>query len=161
MRLPTEQRFQNAHRSASVQRLGKLISHAKVLEQREVESKLNKLRQVLNEQRIFSDPRMKLLVFTEHKDTLDYLVENLSDDFDVAAIHGGLKLAQRIDQERRFREHCADTESLIEALRDGSSQALEAATRRAEELGQRDHLFPDILPAVTAALGGSRSLVLG
>jgi 1,4-alpha-glucan branching enzyme len=63
--------------------------------------------------------------------------------------------------ERRFREHCADTELLVEALRDGSSQALEAATRRAEELGQRDHLFPDILPAVTAALGGSRSLVLG
>jgi 1,4-alpha-glucan branching enzyme len=63
--------------------------------------------------------------------------------------------------ERRFREHCADTESLVDALRDGSSEALEAATRRAEELGQRDHLFPDILPAVTAALGGSRSLVLG
>jgi 1,4-alpha-glucan branching enzyme len=63
--------------------------------------------------------------------------------------------------ERRFREHCADTESLVEALRDGSPQALEAAGRRADELGQRDPLFPDILPAVQAALGGSRSLVLG
>jgi 1,4-alpha-glucan branching enzyme len=63
--------------------------------------------------------------------------------------------------ERRFREHCADTESLVEALRDGSSQALESAARRAEELGQRDRLFPNILPAITAALGGSRSLVLG
>jgi 1,4-alpha-glucan branching enzyme len=63
--------------------------------------------------------------------------------------------------ERRFREHCADTESLVDALRDGSSQALDAAARRAEELGRRDHLFPDVLPAVTAALGGSRSLVLG
>jgi hypothetical protein len=30
-----------------IQRLGKLIAHAKALEQREVESKLNKLRQVL------------------------------------------------------------------------------------------------------------------
>jgi 1,4-alpha-glucan branching enzyme len=63
--------------------------------------------------------------------------------------------------ERRFREHCADTESLVDALRDGSPQALEAATRRAEELERRDHLFPNILPAITAALGGSRSLVLG
>ena len=63
--------------------------------------------------------------------------------------------------ERRFREHCADTESLVDALRDGSSQALDAAARRAEELGRRDHLFPDVLPAITAALGGSRSLVLG
>jgi hypothetical protein len=48
----------------------------------------------------------------------------------------------------------------VDALRDGSPQALETAARRADELGQRDHLFPDILPAVTAALGGSRSLVL-
>jgi 1,4-alpha-glucan branching enzyme len=62
--------------------------------------------------------------------------------------------------ERRFRDHCSDTESLVDALRDGSPQALETAARRADELGQRDHLFPDILPAVTAALGGSRSLVL-
>jgi 1,4-alpha-glucan branching enzyme len=63
--------------------------------------------------------------------------------------------------ELRFREHCADTESLVEALRDGGPGALEAAGRRADELGQRDNLFPDILPAVRAALGGSRSLVLG
>jgi 1,4-alpha-glucan branching enzyme len=63
--------------------------------------------------------------------------------------------------ELRFREHCADTESLVEALRDGSSGALEAAGRRADELSRRDNLFPDILPAVRAALGGSRSLVLG
>ncbi len=63
--------------------------------------------------------------------------------------------------ELRFREHCTDTESLVDALRDGSPQALEAAGRRAEELGRRDNLFPDILPAVSAALGGSRSLVLG
>jgi 1,4-alpha-glucan branching enzyme len=63
--------------------------------------------------------------------------------------------------ERGFREPCADTESLVDALRDGSSQALDAAARRAEELGRRDHLFPDVLPAITAALGGSRSLVLG
>ena len=42
--------------------------------QREVESKLVKLREVLTEQGIFDDPKMKLLVFTEHKDTLDYLV---------------------------------------------------------------------------------------
>ena len=54
-------------------RLTKLIEHAKGLESRDVQSKLNKLRSVLNEQGIFNDPKMRLLIFTEHKDTLDYL----------------------------------------------------------------------------------------
>ena len=63
--------------------------------------------------------------------------------------------------ERRFREHCTDTEGLVAALEDGSAGALERGRRRAAELAERDALFPDILPAVAAALGGSRSLVLG
>ena len=50
------------------------------------------------------DRRKQLLIFTEHKDTLDYLVENLSEDFEVAQIHGQMKLAERIEQERYFRE---------------------------------------------------------
>jgi superfamily II DNA or RNA helicase len=103
-----------------IQRLGKLIVHAKVLEKREVESKLNKLRQVLNEQRIFSDPRMKLLVFTEHKDTLDYLVGDGRDGrpigklrewgLKVTQIHGSMPIGDRdspgtrIYAEREFRE---------------------------------------------------------
>jgi 1,4-alpha-glucan branching enzyme len=63
--------------------------------------------------------------------------------------------------ERRFREHCADTEALVSALEDGSPDALERGRRRAAALAERDALFPDILPAIAAALGGSRSLVLG
>ena len=53
---------------------------------------------------LHEDRRKQLLIFTEHKDTLDYLVEKLGADFDVAVIHGGMKLAERIDQERFFRE---------------------------------------------------------
>ena len=105
-----------------IQRLGKLIEHAKLLEKREVESKLNKLRQVLNEQHIFSDPRMKLLVFTEHKDTLDYLAGDGRDGrplgklrewgLSVTQIHGGMPIGDRdtpgtrIYAEREFRENC-------------------------------------------------------
>jgi 1,4-alpha-glucan branching enzyme len=63
--------------------------------------------------------------------------------------------------ERRFREHCNDAEQLITALGPGREADLESAQRRAEELGQRDQLFPNVLPAVAAALGGSRSLVVG
>ena len=34
------------------------------------------------------DRRSSCSIFTEHRDTLDYLVENLSKDFEVAQIHG-------------------------------------------------------------------------
>jgi 1,4-alpha-glucan branching enzyme len=63
--------------------------------------------------------------------------------------------------EKRFKEHCDDAEQLIAALGPGREGDLESAQRRAEELYQRDQLFPNVLPAVAAALGGSRSLVVG
>jgi 1,4-alpha-glucan branching enzyme len=63
--------------------------------------------------------------------------------------------------ERRFVEHCQDAEQLIASLASGRESELEAAQRRAEELGRRDQIFPNVLPAVAAALGGSRSLVVG
>jgi len=63
--------------------------------------------------------------------------------------------------ERRFEEHCSDAEALVAALVDGSDDALGPAQRRAEVLAKRDHLFPDVIPAVAAALGGSRSMALG
>jgi 1,4-alpha-glucan branching enzyme len=63
--------------------------------------------------------------------------------------------------ERRFREHCSDTEELVQVLEDGSAAALDRGHRRAAELAERDALFPDVLPALAAALGGSRSLVVG
>jgi 1,4-alpha-glucan branching enzyme len=63
--------------------------------------------------------------------------------------------------EKRFQQHCQDAEELIAALAPGAEANVQAVHRRAEELGQRDQLFPDVIPAVAAALGGSRSLVLG
>ena len=103
-----------------IQRLAKLIKQAVALEAREVESKLAKLREVLNEQNIFGDPRMKLLVFTEHKDTLDYLAGDGRDGrplgklqewgLTVTKIHGSMKIGDRdtpntrIHAEREFRE---------------------------------------------------------
>ena len=102
--------------------LGKLVESAKSLEEREIESKLSKLRQVIEERRIFDDPKMKLLIFTEHKDTLDYLVGDGHGDrplgklrewgLNVTQIHGGMKIGDRdkpgtrIYAEREFREDC-------------------------------------------------------
>ncbi len=64
-----------------------------------------KLRAVLNEEGIFDDPKMKLLVFTEHKDTLDYLAGDGKDGrplgklrewgLTLTQIHGGMKIGDR------------------------------------------------------------------
>jgi superfamily II DNA or RNA helicase len=93
--------------------LAALIRQAEELERREVESKLVKLRESLGENGVFDDPKMKLLVFTEHKETLDYLVEKLREwGLTVTQIHGGMKIGDRdtpgtrIHAERAFREEC-------------------------------------------------------
>jgi hypothetical protein len=56
--------------------------------------------------------------------------------------------------------HCGDADKLIAALGPGREAALEPAQRLAEELYRRDQLFPNVLPAIAAALGGSRSLAV-
>jgi len=91
--------------------LTRLIDRARLLEQREVETKLKKLSDVITEQGVFKDPSMKLLVFTEHKDTLDYLVGKLTDwGLSVTQIHGGMKVGDRdtpgtrLHAERTFRD---------------------------------------------------------
>ena len=59
--------------------LTKLIRQAKELEQGEAESKLVKLKELIEQEKLFSDPKMRLLIFTEHKHTLDYSVGKLRD----------------------------------------------------------------------------------
>ena len=102
--------------------LSRLVDHAKALEAREVESKLIKLREVITESGIFNDPKMKLLVFTEHKDTLDFLAGDGRDGrplgklrewgLVVTQIHGSMKIGDRdtpgtrIYAEREFKEDC-------------------------------------------------------
>lgn len=102
--------------------LGKLIDKAKLLEEKEVETKLQKLREVITEQGVFKDHKMKLLIFTEHKDTLTYLAGDGKDGrplgkliewgLSVTQIHGGMKIGDRdapntrIYAEREFKESC-------------------------------------------------------
>jgi len=102
--------------------LGKLADQAKVLEAREIESKLLKLKEVIIENGVFADPKMKLLIFTEHKDTLDFLVGDGKDGrpygklrewgLDITQIHGGMKIGDRntpgsrIYAEQEFKDTC-------------------------------------------------------
>jgi superfamily II DNA or RNA helicase len=100
--------------------LNKLIAHAQELEKREIETKLTALKELLAKQGVFADPKMKLLVFTEHKDTLDYLAGDGGDHrplgklrewgLTLTQIHGGMKIGDRdmpgsrIFAEREFKE---------------------------------------------------------
>ena len=84
--------------------LGPLLTRAQEVEALKTEKKLTELLDVVRREGLADDQRKKLLIFTEHKDTLDYLVEHLQGDFEVAQIHGRLKLGERIAQERYFRE---------------------------------------------------------
>jgi len=102
--------------------LGALIRQAKVLEEKEQEVKVRRLKSLLTECGVFQDPNMKLLIFTEHKDTLDFLVGDGRDgrpmgklrewNLTVTQIHGGMKIGDRdtpgtrIYAEREFRENC-------------------------------------------------------
>jgi len=81
-----------------------LLAMAEEVEGRRDEKKLTELLDVVRSLGLKEDRRKQLLIFTEHKDTLDYLVENLSPDFQVAQIHGQMKLAERIEQERYFKD---------------------------------------------------------
>lgn len=86
-------------------RLTRLIDQAKGLEGRDEQSKLTKLRGVLTEHGLFNNPKMRLLVFTEHKDTLDYLAGDGKDHrplgklrewgLTLTQIHGGMKIGDR------------------------------------------------------------------
>jgi superfamily II DNA or RNA helicase len=107
--------------------LSKLIDRARQLEKREVESKLAKLKELITDYGIFkagdlpAGRQVKLLIFTEHKDTLDFLAGDGRDGrplgkliewkLNVTQIHGGMKVGDRdtpgtrIYAERDFREN--------------------------------------------------------
>ena len=88
-----------------------LVQQARALEERETSSKLTMLRQLLLERGLFEDQRTKLLIFTEFRETLDYLVAVLRRwGFRVTQIHGDMKIGDRdtpgtrLFAEREFRE---------------------------------------------------------
>ncbi|MDW8245740.1 MAG: helicase-related protein [Sandaracinaceae bacterium] len=83
--------------------LKRLIELAKEAEGQECEAKLKELRQVMEDERI-REQGEKLLIFTESRDTLEYLVEKLSAwGYKVTTIHGKMKTEERIASERRFK----------------------------------------------------------
>lgn len=72
------------------------------------ESKFDKLREVLTEARFAGE---KFIIFTEHRDTLDYLIQRLGGmgyTGQIAQIHGGMYYTERQAQVERFRKPIED-----------------------------------------------------
>ncbi len=83
-----------------------LIARADSIIQNEEEIKLKEFRKCLVDlERIYPDPGdKKILIFTESKDTLDYLEDNIRRwGYSVNTIHGGMKLEERVTAEAVFK----------------------------------------------------------
>ncbi len=76
---------------------------ARKVYQKGEESKFDKLREVLTDPKFSGE---KFIVFTEHRDTLEYLIQRLGGmgyTGQIAQIHGGMYYTERQQQVERFR----------------------------------------------------------
>lgn len=80
--------------------INELIDMSKSILNNGDETKLNELKKILK-----SIGDEKVLIFSEAKDTLDYLFKRLTSwGYSVNVIHGGMSMEQRIEAERVFRK---------------------------------------------------------
>jgi superfamily II DNA or RNA helicase len=99
-----------------------LLAHAKRVRDHTGDSKLAALRMCLEraEFQELTDGRGKLLIFTEHRDTLKYLREQLEDrGFTTCEIHGGMNPYERKRAQELFRtdrQICVATEAAGEGI---------------------------------------------
>lgn len=94
-----------------VQELRRLASQAQEVEEAGSEAKLSELKALLQKEGFFDHQDQRLLLFTEFKDTLDYLVDRFKSwGFHVGCIHGGMKSGSRDEPgtrlyaEQQFKE---------------------------------------------------------
>lgn len=86
-----------------IDKLAQLVDMAKEVEKQEIETKLNRLREVIEDSKI-RETGAKLLIFTESKDTLEYLADKIKKwGFTVSVIHGGMNMDDRIRAEHEFK----------------------------------------------------------
>ena len=91
-----------------IETLNKLIEKAGEVINRENEVKLRELRKAIEEgfEKIKEmDGNPKVLIFTESKDTLEYLVKKIGNSgYRVNYIHGGMSIEERVKAEKIFRD---------------------------------------------------------
>jgi SNF2 family DNA or RNA helicase len=107
-----------AELEAEIEELDQLVQLARHTEKNVTETKFEELRSVISNH--LSGRAERLLVFTEHKDTLDFLVSKLTNlGFQCCTIHGGMSLEKRIDAEREFFEKKPSVMVATEAAGEG------------------------------------------
>ncbi|NLE59798.1 MAG: DEAD/DEAH box helicase, partial [Planctomycetes bacterium] len=107
-----------AELEAEIEELDRLVQLARHTERNVTETKFEELRSVISGHISGRDER--LLIFTEHKDTLDFLVGRLTNlGFHCCTIHGGMSLEKRIDAEREFFERKPSVLVATEAAGEG------------------------------------------
>ncbi len=92
-----------AELEAEIRTLDDLLQRARTIIERGDEVKLRHLREALRQlhQR---EPEAKILIFTESRDTLDYLKNRLQEwGYTVCTVHGGMPLEERIAAEKSFK----------------------------------------------------------
>jgi len=104
---------------SEINALETLVDLAKEVESKEVEAKLTELKSVIEEKGL-KDSGQKLLIFTESRDTLNYLVEKLHTwNYSTTEIHGLMKMDARIQAESDFKNEaqiCVATEAAGEGI---------------------------------------------
>ncbi len=106
--------------------LGNLAAQARTVEDSGCEAKLSRFKELLQTEGFFDNPDQRLLIFTEFKDTLDYLVACLKKwGFKVGYIHGGMKPGSRdepgtrLNAEQQFRDGAIQVLVATEAAGEG------------------------------------------
>jgi len=108
-----------------IEELKQFASQAETVENSGAEAKLSQLKNLLQEEGFFDHSDQRLLLFTEFKDTLNYLLENLKAwGFKVGCIHGSMKPGSRDEPGTRLYSE--------QQFRDGAIQVL-VATEAAGE----------------------------
>src|ERR1700683_1458191 len=105
--------------------LNELAIHVQRVEDSGSEAKLSRLHELLRQQGFFDNRGQRLLIFTEFRDTLDYIVKKLrAMNFTVGTIHGGMHIGSRDEPGTRLHAE--------QEFRDGNTQVL-VATEAAGE----------------------------
>jgi superfamily II DNA or RNA helicase len=109
-----------------IDKLHELAAKALLVEESGTEAKLSRFKELLQTEGFYDRPDQRLLVFTEFKDTLEYLVGKLNTwGFKVGYIHGGMKPGSRDEggtrlfTEQQFREGAIQILVATEAAGEG------------------------------------------
>ena len=107
---------------AELAELAELVARVGRVREMGRDSKLVALRECLQRAEFdeLQDGRGKLLLFTEHRDTLDYLREHLEEwGYSTCRIHGGMNPRERKEAQEQFRTNrqiCVATEAAGEGI---------------------------------------------